>query len=114
MMNPLAMSVEELLPDSISSTSWCFITLRTVLVMSTVCAAFLIPFFGLVMALIGSLLSLLVAVVLPALCFLKIVGKNATSTQVTLSVIIAVCGITSALMGTYSSVLKIVQTNQSQ
>ncbi|XP_028217639.1 amino acid transporter AVT1A-like [Glycine soja] len=104
MMNPLARSVEELLPDSISSTYWCFIALRTVLVISTVGAAFLIPFFGLVMALIGSLLSVLVAVVMPALCFLKIVGKKATSTQVTLSVIIAACGIISALIGTYSSI----------
>ncbi|RZC20399.1 Amino acid transporter AVT1A, partial [Glycine soja] len=70
---------------------------------------------GPVMALIGSLLSVLVncyifqAVVMPALCFLKIVGGKATTTQVTLSVIIAACGITSALIGTYSSLSKIVQ-----
>ncbi|KAL5154786.1 Amino acid transporter AVT1A [Glycine soja] len=50
-----------------------------------------------------------IAVVMPALCFLKIVGKKATSTQVTLSVIIAACGIISALIGTYSSLSKIVQ-----
>ncbi|KAK7378058.1 hypothetical protein VNO80_03494 [Phaseolus coccineus] len=110
-MNPLARSVDELLPINISRTYWCFITLRTVLVISTVCAAFLIPFFGLVMALIGSLLSVLVAVVLPTLCFLKIVGKNATRTQVVLSVIIAAFGIICALIGTYSSVSKIMQTN---
>ncbi|QCD97035.1 solute carrier family 32 [Vigna unguiculata] len=109
MMNPLARSFDELLPITVSSSYWCFITLRTVLVISTVCAAFLIPFFGLVMALIGSLLSLLVAVVLPSLCFLKIVGKNATCTQVVLSVIIAVLGIAAALIGTYSSVSKILQ-----
>ncbi|XP_019458961.1 PREDICTED: vacuolar amino acid transporter 1-like [Lupinus angustifolius] len=109
MMNPLARSVEELLPESISSTNWCFLLLRTLLVISTVCAAFVIPFFGLVMALIGSLLSVLVAVILPALCFLKIVGKKATNTQVALSVIIAAWGITSAFFGTYSSLLKIVQ-----
>lgn len=46
MMNPLARGVEELLPDSITSTNWCFILLRTALVISTVGAAFLIPFFG--------------------------------------------------------------------
>lgn len=46
MMNPLARSVEELLPNRISSTNWSFILLRTVLVISTVCAAFVIPFFG--------------------------------------------------------------------
>ncbi|XP_061354172.1 amino acid transporter AVT1A-like [Gastrolobium bilobum] len=110
MMNPLARSVEELLPDSISSTYWCFILLRTALLISTVCAAFLIPFFGLVMALIGSLLSILVAVILPSLCFLRIVGNKATNTQVALSVVIAAWGITSAFFGTYSSVSKIVQS----
>ncbi|RHN47738.1 putative amino acid transporter, transmembrane domain-containing protein [Medicago truncatula] len=109
MMNPLARSVEELLPHSISSTNWCFILLRTALVISTVCAAFVIPFFGLVMALIGSLLSVLVAIVLPALCFLKIVGKKATSTQVVLSVVIAAWGVVCASLGTYSSLLKILQ-----
>ncbi|KAL5181902.1 Amino acid transporter AVT1A [Glycine soja] len=60
LMNPLARSLEELLPDRISSTYRCFILLRTALVVSTVCAAFLIPFFGFVMALIGSLFSVLV------------------------------------------------------
>ncbi|XP_073222893.1 amino acid transporter AVT1A-like [Cicer arietinum] len=110
MMNPLARGVEELLPDSITSTNWCFILLRTALVISTVGAAFLIPFFGLVMALIGSLLSVLVAVVLPVFCFLKIVGKKATNTQVALSVVIAAWGIASASIGTYSSLLKIVQS----
>ncbi|XP_047177135.1 amino acid transporter AVT1A-like, partial [Vigna umbellata] len=45
MMNPLARSVDELLPISMSNSYWCFITLRTVLVISTVCAAFMIPFF---------------------------------------------------------------------
>ncbi|XP_004513746.1 amino acid transporter AVT1A-like [Cicer arietinum] len=110
LMNPLARSLEELLPDRISSTYWCFILLRTALVISTVCAAFLIPFFGLVMALIGSLFSMLVSVIMPSLCFLKIVGKKATKTQVTMSVIIAALGIICGLLGTYSSLLNIANS----
>ncbi|KAL4304952.1 hypothetical protein AHAS_Ahas16G0029700 [Arachis hypogaea] len=109
-MNPLARSLEELLPHRISSTTWSFMLLRTILVLATLLAAFLIPFFGLVMALIGSLLSTLVALILPALCFLRIVGKRATSTQVTLSIIIAAIGIASASLGTYSALLKIIQS----
>ncbi|XP_057450284.1 amino acid transporter AVT1A-like [Lotus japonicus] len=110
LMNPLARSLEELLPDRISSTYWCFILLRTTLVASTVCAAFLIPFFGLVMALIGSLFSILVSVIMPSLCFLKIVGKKASNTQVALSIIIAVLGIICGLLGTYSSILNIADS----
>ncbi|CAL5207621.1 unnamed protein product [Lathyrus oleraceus] len=109
-MNPLARSLEELLPERISSTYWCFLLLRTVLVASTVCAAFLIPFFGLVMALIGSLFSMLVSVIMPSLCFLKIVGKKATNTQVTVSVIIAAAGMVGGLLGTYSSLLNIANS----
>lgn len=46
LMNPLARSIEELLPAGISNNYWCFILLRTALVFSSVCAAFLLPFFS--------------------------------------------------------------------
>lgn len=103
LMNPLARCIEELVPSEISSSSWFYILLRTLLVVSTVCFAFVIPFFGLVMALIGSLLSLLVAVILPALCFMKIFGQKATRTQMIVSIMIVAVGSVSAVLGTYSS-----------
>lgn len=109
LMNPLARSLEELLPVGSSDSLWCFILIRTGLVVSTVCVAFLIPFFGLVMALIGSLLSILVAVIMPALCFLKIARKT-TRMQVILSVAIIVVGIISAVVGTYSSLASIADS----
>ncbi|KAL5124320.1 Amino acid transporter AVT1A [Glycine soja] len=110
LMNPLARSLEELLPDRISSSYWCFILLRTTLVASTVCVAFLVPFFGLVMALIGSLFSILVSAIMPSLCFLKIIGKKATRTQVVLSVAIAAFGVICGILGTYSSLLSIADS----
>ncbi|CAN4122201.1 unnamed protein product [Withania somnifera] len=61
----------------------------------------------LVMALIGSLLSILVAVIMPALCFLKIIGKKATRTQTVFCITIVAVGIASAALGTYSSLLEI-------
>ncbi|XP_068469243.1 amino acid transporter AVT1A-like isoform X2 [Phaseolus vulgaris] len=103
-------SLEELLPDRLSRTYWCFVLIRIALVVSTVCAAFLIPFFGYVMALIGSLFSILVSVIFPSLCFMRIVGKKATCTQVVLSVVIAVFGVIFGILGTYSSVLNIVKS----
>ncbi|PIN21491.1 hypothetical protein CDL12_05795 [Handroanthus impetiginosus] len=108
-MNPLARSIEELVPSRISSRSWFYILLRTFLVISTVCIAFIIPFFGLVMALIGSLLSILVAIIMPALCFLKILGRKATRTQIIISVSIVAVGIVSGVLGTYSSLLDIAK-----
>ncbi|XP_010505884.1 PREDICTED: vacuolar amino acid transporter 1 [Camelina sativa] len=112
LMNPLARSIEELLPPRMSENIWCFLLLRTALVASSVCSAFLIPFFGLVMALIGSLLSILVAIVMPALCFIKIMGNKATRTQMILSSIIVAIGVVSGTLGTYSSVAKIIRNYQ--
>uniref|UniRef100_A0A1J3I2G1 Vacuolar amino acid transporter 1 n=1 Tax=Noccaea caerulescens TaxID=107243 RepID=A0A1J3I2G1_NOCCA len=109
LMNPLARSIEELLPERISENVWCFLLLRTALVASSVFSAFLIPFFGLVMALIGSLLSILVAIVMPALCFIRIMGNKATRTQMILSSIIVAIGLVSGTLGTYSSVAKIIR-----
>lgn len=108
LLNPLARSLEELRPEGFLNETICAIVLRTGLVASTVVIAFLLPFFGLVMALIGSLLSILVAVIMPALCFLKITQNKATRTQVVASVGIIVLGVVSAALGTYSSVARII------
>ncbi|XP_078157765.1 transmembrane amino acid transporter family protein [Carex rostrata] len=107
LLNPLARSIEELVPEHVSAQAWCSILIRTALVASTVCIAFVLPFFGLMMALIGSLLSILVAVIIPALCFLKIVRNKATRFQVISSVAIVALGIIAATLGTYSSVSQI-------
>ncbi|KAL6633403.1 hypothetical protein ACP70R_026074 [Stipagrostis hirtigluma subsp. patula] len=109
LLNPIARSLEELRPEGFLNETSCAIILRTGLVASTVCIAFLLPFFGLVMALIGSLLSVLVAVIMPALCFLKIAQNKATRLQVTASVGIIIVGIISAALGTYSSVARIAE-----
>ncbi|KAK8715488.1 hypothetical protein V6N13_042822 [Hibiscus sabdariffa] len=43
---PLARSIEELLPDRIVDSLWCFVLLRAALVFSTVIVAFVMPFFA--------------------------------------------------------------------
>ncbi|KAL6911995.1 hypothetical protein ACP4OV_000800 [Aristida adscensionis] len=109
-LNPLARSIEELRPAGFLNDRVFSITLRTALVASTLCIAFLLPFFGLVMALIGSLLSILVALIMPALCFLKIARNKATRLQVVASVLTVVLGAVCAVLGTYSSIAKIAQS----
>ncbi|PWA64952.1 amino acid transporter, transmembrane domain-containing protein [Artemisia annua] len=107
LMNPLASAIEELLPVKVANSTWNFIFLRTALVASSVCVAFSLPFFGLVMALMGSVLCMLVSLILPALCFLKINGSKATTTQIILSVGILVFGVVCMIAGTYSSLADI-------
>ncbi|KAK3446560.1 hypothetical protein EUGRSUZ_A02245 [Eucalyptus grandis] len=65
---------------------------------------------SLVMALIGSLLSVLVAIIVPALCFLRIMGNKATKMQVVLSTAIVVVGVISAALGTYSAISQIAKS----
>lgn len=108
LMNPLASAIEELLPARVSRSTMAYVLLRTALVVSTVCVAILIPFFGAVMALMGSLLCVMVAIVMPALCFLRIQGSKATKTQIGLSISIIIVGIICALVGTCSSLANIV------
>ncbi|XVE95773.1 hypothetical protein REPUB_Repub02eG0128700 [Reevesia pubescens] len=74
------------------------------------CAAFVLPFFGLMMSLIGSVLSSMVAIIMPSLCFIKIAGAKATRAQIVLSATIAAIGIVCAIVGTIS-VLKGIASN---
>ena len=46
LLNPLARSFEELRPEGFMNETSCSIIVRTALVASTVCIAFLLPFFG--------------------------------------------------------------------
>ncbi|XP_026657676.2 amino acid transporter AVT1A isoform X2 [Phoenix dactylifera] len=109
LLNPLARSLEELLPVGPANEVWCSMLLRTALVISTLQS--IMPFCaGLVMALIGSLLSILVAVIMPALCFLKIARNKATHLQVIVSIAIVALGIVSAAIGTYSSITQITSS----
>lgn len=107
LMNPLASAIEELLPAKVATTDWCFVMLRIALVASSVCVAFALPFFGLVMALMGSVLCILVSLIFPALCFLRINGSKATTTQIGLSICILVVAIICMIVGTYSSLADI-------
>ncbi|KVH94980.1 hypothetical protein Ccrd_002951 [Cynara cardunculus var. scolymus] len=96
-----------LLPAKVANSDWCFVTLRIALVASSVCVAFALPFFGLVMALMGSVLCILVSLIFPALCFLRINGSKATTTQIGLSISILVVAIICMIVGTYSSLADI-------
>ncbi|KAL5650912.1 hypothetical protein ACJX0J_036370, partial [Zea mays] len=63
--------LEELLPPNQQKYS-TIIMLRSSLVISTLLIALSVPFFGLVMALVGSLFAMLVTYILPCACFLAI------------------------------------------
>ncbi|KAI3705212.1 hypothetical protein L1987_75446 [Smallanthus sonchifolius] len=82
------MSLEELLPEHRVKSRALSILIRTGLVFSILFVALTIPFFGLVMSLIGSLLTMLVR----SLC-----------------VLIIIVGTISSAIGTYTSMSEIIQ-----
>ncbi|XP_075108625.1 amino acid transporter AVT1C [Nicotiana tabacum] len=109
-LSPVAMSLEELLPSKHAKSHVYPILIRTALAFSTLVVGLSIPFFGLVMALIGSLLTMLVTLILPCVCFLRILKGKTSRLQVSVCVLIIIVGTLSAVIGSYSAVSNIIQS----
>lgn len=108
-MSPVAMSLEELIPSSQAKSYLYSILIRTALVISTLLVGLSIPFFGLVMALIGSLLTMLVTLILPCLCYLSILRGKIDVFQGSMCILVIGVGVVSAAFGSYSALSQIVQ-----
>ncbi|KAL5801766.1 hypothetical protein ACOSQ3_033398 [Xanthoceras sorbifolium] len=105
----LALSLEELIPSNRLKSHIYAICIRTALVISTLLVGLAIPFFGLVMSLIGSLLTMLVTLILPCVCFLSILKGKITRLQGAVCIIIIVVGVVSSVIGTHSALSKIIE-----
>lgn len=105
-ITPLATALEELLPPN----SWLVLWgtgIRTLLVISTVAVAVALPYFGYLMALIGSLLSCSVSIIIPSICYLKLFGASISKHEMSLIFIILILGTVTGIVGTYSSLQNI-------
>ncbi|PKI39358.1 hypothetical protein CRG98_040224, partial [Punica granatum] len=71
---PVSLCLEELLPSSKRTSYSIAIVIRTVLTLSTLVVALTIPFFGFVMALMGSLLAMLMALIFPCASYLRLLN----------------------------------------
>ncbi|KAJ8766075.1 hypothetical protein K2173_020591 [Erythroxylum novogranatense] len=108
-ISPVAMSLEELLPSNHMKSHIYAMCIRTVLVISSLLVGLAVPFFGLVLSLIGSLLTMLVTLILPCACFLSILRDKVSRIQVTFCIVIITVGLVSSGFGTYSALSKIVK-----
>ncbi|RYR36462.1 hypothetical protein Ahy_A09g041427 isoform D [Arachis hypogaea] len=109
-ISPVAMSLEELIPSSHAKSFLYSIFIRTGLVVSTLIIGLSVPFFGLVMSLIGSSLTMLVTLILPCACFLRILRGKVTRFQAVLCITIISIGVVCAVFGTYSALAEIVKS----
>lgn len=107
-ITPIATAIEETRHFR-NSHAIISILIRTVIVISTVCVALLVPFFGYVMAFVGAFLSVTVSILLPCLFYLKInnVARRLGFELMTI-VGIMVVGSFVGVVGTYTSLKEIV------
>ncbi|KAI4373046.1 hypothetical protein MLD38_011215 [Melastoma candidum] len=112
-MTPVAMSLEELIPSTLGKSYAYSILVRTALVISTLVVGLSVPFFGLVMSLIGSLLTMLVTLILPPVCFLSITRWKVPPVQVALCCLTVAVGTVSSVFGSYSALSKIIESLRS-
>ena len=98
-VTPIAMAVEERIRGAAGS-----VAVRTLLVLSTVAVALALPFFGYLMALVGSLLSVGACVLLPCVCYVRVFGRPARAAEAAAIAAILVLVVT----GTYSSLVQII------
>ncbi|KAF8663160.1 hypothetical protein HU200_055761 [Digitaria exilis] len=84
------------------------VAVRTLLVLSTVVVALAVPYFGYLMALVGSLLSVGACVMLPCVCYLRVFRPPARAAETVAIAAILVLSSVLLVTGTYSSIVQIV------
>ncbi|KAK7292943.1 hypothetical protein RJT34_15801 [Clitoria ternatea] len=104
---PIALSIEELAPSPRLRCHATSIIVRTILVILSLLVALFIPYFGSLMALIGSMMSMLVALIFPCACYLKLHSGRLSNVQLTNCVLIIIVGLIGASAGTYSAIVRL-------
>ncbi|KAK9985247.1 hypothetical protein SO802_030198 [Lithocarpus litseifolius] len=106
-LTPITMSIEELLPQTQLRSYSVVLLIRTILVFSTLAMALTVPFFAIVMALIGSLLAMLIALIFPCACYLKLLRGKLTKLKIASCILVITVGLICACVGTYSSITRL-------
>ncbi|OWM64645.1 amino acid transporter AVT1D [Punica granatum] len=101
---PVSLCLEELLPSSKRTSYSIAIVIRTVLTLSTLVVALTIPFFGFVMALMGSLLAMLMALIFPCASYLRLLNGRLSKLEIGACWFTIVLGIFCSIIGTYSAI----------
>ncbi|ERN08955.1 hypothetical protein AMTR_s01058p00005000, partial [Amborella trichopoda] len=107
-MAPVTAAIEEIFP--LCKKCAVSLSLRTMMVAITVIVALIFPFFGSMMAFIGSFLGSTIALILPCICYLKIFeGTKSGRIEKVIVMGILMIGFSIATLGTYFNVKRIMQ-----
>ncbi|PWA69979.1 Amino acid transporter, transmembrane [Artemisia annua] len=105
---PIATTVEEMFSFQNSMIKSCLI--RTCLVISTLVVALVVPFFGHVMAFIGAFVGVIMSILLPCLCYWKIViGFRNFGGEWLMILMIVLSGAFVGVVGTCTALMNIIK-----
>ncbi|MBA0615824.1 hypothetical protein Godav_015934 [Gossypium davidsonii] len=112
-LTPIALSLEELVPTTWLTSYGGSILIRAALFNIALVRAHLSTFFtaAFLMALAGSLLTMLITIIFPCACYLSIRGGGLTNLQRAVCICTAMLGLLIACDGTYSAVIRIAGQN---
>ncbi|XP_062094338.1 amino acid transporter AVT1E-like [Humulus lupulus] len=108
-LTPVTLSLEELLPVTLREYYIVSIFIRTVLVISSLVVALNVPFFAIVMQLLGSVCSMLVSFIFPCACYISLFKGKLTKFQIAGSIFIMIVGMICSCLGTHSAITRLIQ-----
>jgi len=110
-LSPVAEALEELLPVKLAQGQFVALSmlLRMALVVAALVVALSLPFFGYVAAVIGSMLSVTISVILPTACYARINWVSSKPAALVLPLMVCGFGVICAVSGTYMSISRLVE-----
>lgn len=109
-LEPVARGVDEKLNISMKgSTGLLAKANRTALGLGALFLAAQVPFFGDLMCIVGSFLTLTVSVIFPSLCYLKLYGDDLKQAEKNLNYVLISLGIVCAASGTWTAVQDVIK-----
>ncbi|KAL2523121.1 Transmembrane amino acid transporter family protein [Forsythia ovata] len=109
MLMPIANAIENQFKSYCNKRSFSMLV-RTTLLTSSVIVALTLPFFGLLMGLVGAFLSVTGSILVPCLCYLKISGAyRRIGLEEVIIGLTVLMGLVFLVTGTYTSLAQIVQ-----
>ncbi|KAL1370150.1 amino acid transporter AVT1I [Arachis duranensis] len=110
MLTPIVNAVKNKISCNYRKKRLTHVIVSTSLLISTLVVAVAIPLFGYLMSLVGALLSVSASILVPSVCYLKISGAyKRFGSEMIINYSIIVMGVTIAIVGTYTSLVDIIQ-----
>lgn len=113
MITPIIDAVKSCFSNIHLNNRFLSMIIGTVILISSVVVALIIPFFASLMSLVGASLSITASIILPCLCYLKISGTyRRVGCEMVILVSVMVMGFAVAILGTYMSLVEIIENLQ--